>query len=109
MTEQHSRLAVGIAGSPRRRGNSTSLLNAYLKGVASVGFATELVYLNGLTYRGCQACDRCVRGRPCLVEDDLNAVFPLLERASIWAMMESRANSRCSTIDCVTRRSSPTS
>jgi multimeric flavodoxin WrbA len=27
-----------------------------------------------------------VKGRPCLVEDDLNEVFPLLDRAAIWAM-----------------------
>jgi multimeric flavodoxin WrbA len=27
-----------------------------------------------------------VKGHSCLVEDDLNDIFPLLERASIWAM-----------------------
>lgn len=86
MTVNERPLAVGIAGSPRRRGNSSSLLNAYLEGTASAGFETQFVYLNGLTYKGCQACDRCVNGRSCLVDDDLNEVFPLLERAAIWAM-----------------------
>lgn len=86
MTKANKPLAVGIAGSPRRRGNSTTLLNAYLEGAASVGFETELVYLNGLTYKGCQACDRCVKGSDCLLDDDLTPVLPMLERAQIWAL-----------------------
>ncbi len=51
MTASDRLLAVGIAGSPRRRGNSSSLLNSYLEGAASVGFDTEFVYLNELTYK----------------------------------------------------------
>jgi len=86
VTDTNAKLAVGIAGSPRRRGNSTSLLNAYLAGAESVGFDTELVYLNGLTYKGCQACDRCVNGHSCLIEDDLTEILPRLENAAIWAM-----------------------
>jgi len=79
-------LALGIAGSPRRRGNSSSLLKAYLEGTSFAGFETKFIYLNGLKYRGCQACDRCVKGRACSLKDDLNEIFPLLKRAQIWAM-----------------------
>jgi multimeric flavodoxin WrbA len=61
-------------------------LNAYLEGAASVGLDTQFIYLNGLSYKGCQACDRCVKGQPCLIEDDLNDIFPVLERAAIWAL-----------------------
>ena len=86
MAEQNKLLALGIEGSPRRTGNSTALLKAFLKGVASVGFDTKSIYLNGLTYRGCQGCDQCVKGQPCKLDDDLSEVFPVLSRASIWAM-----------------------
>ena len=86
MYRENNLLAVGIEGSPRRTGNSTALLKAYLEGAASVGFSTESVYLNGLTYKGCHACDQCVKGNPCKLDDDLNAVFPRLERAQIWAL-----------------------
>ena len=85
MVEQRM-LAVGIEGSPRRTGNSTALLKAYLEGAGSVGFETQSIYLNGLTYRGCHGCDQCVKGKPCKVKDDLNEVFPILQRANIWAM-----------------------
>ena len=86
MFEQHKLFAVGIEGSPRRTGNSTALLKAYLDGVASVGFDTKSIYLNGLSYKGCQGCDQCVKGKPCKLKDDLNEVFPVLSRANIWAM-----------------------
>lgn len=86
MYSQNRLLAVGVEGSPRCTGNSTALLNAYLDGVASVGFDTESIYLNGLTYKGCQACDRCVRGESCKLDDDLTHVFPILKNARIWAM-----------------------
>ena len=79
-------MSVGIAGSPRQRGNSTSLLRAYLDGTASEGFETKLVNLNKLQYRGCQACDLCVKGKECPLEDDLSPIFALLRDADIWAM-----------------------
>jgi multimeric flavodoxin WrbA len=53
MSENNGMLAVGIEGSPRRTGNSTALLKAYLDGVASVGFDTQSIYLNRLNYKGC--------------------------------------------------------
>lgn len=86
MKETNDLLAVGIAGSPRKRGNSSALLKAYLDGVSSEGFKTEFIYLNGMIFRGCQACDRCVQGKTCSVKDDLNTLFPVLGRAQIWAL-----------------------
>lgn len=79
-------LAVGIAGSPRKRGNSSALLRAYLDGTSLEGFNTEFIYLNGMIFRGCQACDRCVEGKSCSVRDDLNSIFSVLQKAHIWAM-----------------------
>jgi multimeric flavodoxin WrbA len=79
-------LAMGIAGSPRKRGNSTTLLRAFLEGTKEAGFRTRVIHLNDLTYRGCQACDRCVRGLDCKLNDDLNSVFPYMLEAKIWAM-----------------------
>ena len=86
MKEKTDFLAVGIAGSPRKRGNSSALLRAYLEGASSEGFKTKFIYLNGMLFRGCQACDRCVEGKSCSVNDDLNSVFPVLRKAHIWAM-----------------------
>jgi multimeric flavodoxin WrbA len=86
MSSGNKFFAVGIAGSPRHKGNSTSLLKSYLSGAAEVGFKTKIIYLDKLSYKGCIACDRCVKGKNCKIEDDLSKVFPLLQRADIWAM-----------------------
>jgi len=79
-------LAVGVASSGRRQGNSTTLLKSYLTGAKEAGFKTRIVYLNNLLFRGCQACDRCVRGQACTLQDDLNGVFPIMREARIWAL-----------------------
>jgi len=86
MQIKNNYLAIGIASSPRRQGNSTSLLKAYLSGASMVGFETKIVYLNSLSYRGCLACDRCVNGKSCGIKDDLCKIFPILQKADIWAM-----------------------
>ncbi|MBN1224896.1 MAG: flavodoxin family protein [Candidatus Aminicenantes bacterium] len=79
-------LAVGVASSGRRRGNSTTLLKAYLEGVRTAGFKTKIVHLNNLHYLGCQGCDRCVNGKECKLQDDLNDIFPIMKEARIWAL-----------------------
>jgi multimeric flavodoxin WrbA len=78
--------AIGIAGSPRRRGNSTTLLEAALKGAAGVGAHTQLVCLNDLTFRGCQACEGCYRQDRCVLDDDLAPVLEALRKAAIWVL-----------------------
>jgi len=78
--------AVGIAGSPRRTGNSTTLLEAALRGAASAGASTQLARLNDLTFRGCQACDRCGTAGKCVLDDDLTAVLAALTAADIWML-----------------------
>ncbi len=79
-------LAVGVASSGRRRGNSTTLLKSYLEGAKEAGFRTKIIHLNNLLFRGCQACDRCVSGKTCDLQDDLNNLFPVMKEAKIWAM-----------------------
>ena len=78
MMKKKQLLAVGVASSGRRRGNSTTLLKAYLGGVKQAGFKTKLIHLSNLMYRGCQGCDRCVNGKECGLKDDLNDIFPVL-------------------------------
>jgi multimeric flavodoxin WrbA len=78
--------AVGISGSPRRAGNSATLLQAALQGAAAAGAETALVHLNDLTYRGCQACADCGRGGECILEDGLTPVLATLREADVWLL-----------------------
>jgi len=78
--------AVGISGSPRRAGNSATLLRAALQGAAAAGAETALVHLNDLTYRGCQGCADCGQGGECTLQDELTPVFAALREADVWLL-----------------------
>jgi len=50
---------LGLAGSPRRNGNTDLLLAELLKGAASKGAEVKTIYLNTMKIIGCQHCDDC--------------------------------------------------
>lgn len=78
---------IGIAGSPRRHGNSATLMRAVLDGAASAaGAETDVVHLNGLTYTGCQGCEDCSPGGACIVDDELTPVLERLRAAEGWVL-----------------------
>jgi len=77
---------VGISGSPRRGGNSETLLQAALEGAREDRADAEMVRLNELTYVGCQACDACFAAGQCPRQDDLTAVIDKLREADVWLM-----------------------
>lgn len=78
--------AIGIAGSPRRVGNSTTLMKAALKGAAAAGAQTDIVYLNDLTFKGCQGCQPCTPDGHCRIRDALTPVFAALKLADVWML-----------------------
>ena len=50
---------LALNGSPRKNSTTATLLNRTLEGAASHGAETELVHLNELRMKGCQACFSC--------------------------------------------------
>jgi multimeric flavodoxin WrbA len=78
--------AIGIAGSPRRTGNSSTILRAVLRGAESAGAESALICLNDLTFRGCQGRERCAPAGECVVRDGVGPVFAALELADIWVL-----------------------
>jgi len=73
---------LGIAGSPRRGGNTDLLLAEVMKGVASRGAEVKTVILNDLKIAPCQHCDACLEAGRCKVEDDMQMVYRELEAAN---------------------------
>jgi len=78
--------ALGISGSPRRGGNSETLLEAALDGTRAAGAETELVRLNELSFVGCQACDACFEAGRCPQPDGLAPVLDRLREADVWLL-----------------------
>lgn len=77
---------IGIAGSPRREGNSAALLKAALAGAAAAGAEQDYVYLNELSFRGCQACQPCTEDATCRVNDGLTPVLERVRAADVWLL-----------------------
>ncbi len=61
---------LGLAGSPRRRGNTALLLERALEGAASAGAEVSRVDLCRQRVAPCIACGRCAEAGVCVVDDD---------------------------------------
>ncbi len=68
---------IAFNGSPRKKANTATLIEAVLRGAASKGAETRMVNLNELNMKGCQGCEACKK-KPgaCAYKDDLQ---PLLQ------------------------------
>ena len=72
---------LGISSSPRKNGNTVSLLAEVLKGAAENGANTELFSVSGRDIRGCDGCYSCmVKGR-CHIEDDVTPLYDKMVQA----------------------------
>jgi len=74
---------LGILGSPRKGGNTDLLLGEFLKGAASVGAATEKIYLGGLEFKGCIECGGCDKTGKCVLSDDMSPLYAKLSAADM--------------------------
>jgi putative NADPH-quinone reductase len=72
---------LGLAGSPRRHGNTEILLDEALMGAVSVGAHTEKLVLNDLDIRPCQACGGCNKTGICIQRDQGPEIYEKLRSA----------------------------
>ncbi|MFP5239108.1 MAG: flavodoxin family protein [Acidobacteriota bacterium] len=65
--------AIAINGSPRKGGNTETLLKAVLKPLDEAGWETSLVRIGGKKVRGCKACYKCfeLKNDRCIMDKDL--------------------------------------
>ena len=72
---------LGIAGSPRRGGNTDLLLAEVMKGAASKGAKVKTIVLDDLEITPCQHCDNCLDKGKCWMQDDMQMVYRELNEA----------------------------
>lgn len=74
-----------IQGSPRQRSNSTLLTDQILQGITSIqgDVEVETISLREKQIQPCLACDGCHRKRGCVIEDDMQELYPLLDSADL--------------------------
>jgi multimeric flavodoxin WrbA len=67
---------VGFVGSPRKKGNTTSIVSEVLRGASEAGAETKVFNLNELAIRGCQACYKCqTREGKCVQTDGMAPLY----------------------------------
>jgi multimeric flavodoxin WrbA len=78
---------LGIAGSPRKRGNTDILVDTFLEGAASAGAQVQKYFLADLTINQCQGCFRNCMLQPGFAckrfRDDMDTLLPEMASADL--------------------------
>jgi multimeric flavodoxin WrbA len=77
---------LGVAGSPRPAGNSTSLLEMALGAAQEHGHEVQLLRAVELAVQPCLGCNSCKRGNACVVEDRMSEFYSAIAQADILAL-----------------------
>lgn len=83
---EEQKIIYAVNGSPRRNGNTATLLQNALDGAASQGCRTRMIHLADLKFTGCRSCFACKRkggdsyGK-CALQDDLTEVLAGVRQA----------------------------
>jgi multimeric flavodoxin WrbA len=72
---------IGIAASPRRHGNSETLLDYALTGARFAGVKTEKVVLSLLDIRPCRGIGTCMEKGICHIRDDMAVLIKKIDDA----------------------------
>jgi multimeric flavodoxin WrbA len=77
-----------ILGSPRRKGNSSTLAARISRGAKSAGAEVETVFLQALDINPCRGCDTCQKpdSKGCVTKDDMQKIYPKLIRSDAWVI-----------------------
>lgn len=76
-----SRYVLILKSSPRENGNSNTLAGQVEAGAREAGAEVESLMLHHMDIRPCDACDVCQETGVCIVKDDMQKIYPLLEKA----------------------------
>ena len=78
--------ALGIVGSPRRQGNTETLVDEVLRGAEEAGALVEKVILSELGVGPCRACEVCLKTGECVQRDGMPALLEQMERSQVWVL-----------------------
>ncbi len=80
--EENKTLLLGICGSPRKQGTEFSVQYALNYAAEKFNFETDFWTVRNKEIKFCIHCDYCIREKKgCVHEDDLQELYPKLERA----------------------------
>jgi len=84
--EQEYPRTLGFSGSPRRRGNTETLVDEVLRGAEQAGASVDKVILSECDIAPCDACGVCEASGECVHQDDMEALFDKMRRSQVWVL-----------------------
>lgn len=78
---------VGILGSPRKGGNTETLLDIALGEAQEKGLRTDKIVLRDKSIAPCDGCQGCIGTGTCVIEDDAQEIYQAMLESDgiIWA------------------------
>jgi len=70
-----------VLGSPRKNGNSETLVGKVISGAENAGAACEVVRLSSLNIHPCIGCGGCEKEGICVIDDDMQKLYPKITDA----------------------------
>ena len=80
-----SKKVVILNGSPRKKGNTSTLVKAFTEGAESSGNTVTEFFLDGMEIHGCKGCFAGHSGRecPCVQKDDMAKIYPAVKESDV--------------------------
>lgn len=75
---------LGIIASPRKGGNTDSLIREILKSANEYGSGIDKVYLYDYAITPCNACNSCKETKNCIHDDDFEKIIEKMKNSSVW-------------------------
>jgi len=79
---------VAIGGSPRRNGNSNSLMRLAVEAAVERGATADVFYAREMDIAGCLACDGCKRAPEsvCVQDDDMHRIYAAVKACDVLVL-----------------------
>lgn len=75
---------AAFMGSPRKHKNTDVILDAFLMGIKeNSNDEINNVFLQKYKISNCLACDSCMNTHKCVVNDDMQDIYPIFEEADV--------------------------
>lgn len=80
-----SKKIVILNGSPRKKGNTSALVQAFAQGAESAGHTVTEFFLDGMKIHGCKGCfgGHSSRECPCVQKDDMTQIYPAVKESDV--------------------------
>lgn len=72
-----------IQGGGRVNGNTSQLVDEFIRGAKEAGNFMEKISLNKTEVKGCIGCNACRYGKPCVQKDGFNELIPKIKSADL--------------------------